>query len=344
MSNPWLREFWRIATLVVIALVIGLALDQTLASFTLGIIIYLAWHVYHLYRLEAWFSHADGRPPPDAEGIWGDVFYHVYKLQQRNKKRKKKLAAMLMRFQESTSAMPDATIVLNNQNEIEWLNKAAKHLLGLKTKQDIGQRIDNLLRASKFVRYLAQGDYSQAVEITSPVSRNIQLSINLVPYGKNKKLLIARDVTRITQLESMRRDFIANVSHELKTPITVIMGYLENFVEGGEKESNRWQSAFKQMQQQTWRLHSIVDDLLLLSRLETEDQVHIRAAVSVPAVLAAIREEASSLANERQQQILLECNNDLWLFGNEKELHSAISNLVFNAVKYTPNDGKITIR
>ena len=343
MSNPWIKEFWRIAALGFLSLAIGLLVDHVFVTFFFATFLYLTWHVYNLYRLEQWIAKRQTTSPPDAKGIWGEVFYHIYKLQRRNRKRKKKLANMLARFQESTSAMPDATLVLNADNEIEWFNKAAKFLLGLNKSQDVGQRIDNLVRTPAFVNYLMRGNFRRPLEMFSPENRNTRLSINIVGYGKNNKLMIVRDITRLHQLENMRRDFVANVSHELKTPLTVINGYLENIMDAEEEDAARWYGVIEQMHQQSERMSQIVNDLLLLSRLETDDDSQSQDPVAVPALIAAIVEDLNSLIKEKQQIVDVDCNFELWLKGNEKELYSAFSNLIVNAVKYTPAKGKITI-
>lgn len=342
MSNPWIKEFWRVVALGFLSLIFGLIIDQVAITLLCAVLLYFSWHIYNLYRLERWISSRQSSSPPDAQGIWGEIFYHIYKLQRSNRKRKKKLANMLVRFQESTSAMPDATVVLNAENEIEWFNKAAKHILSLK-KNDIGQRVDNLVRTPAFVNYLTRNNFRRPLEIFSPENKTVRLSISVVGYGKNKKLMIVRDVTRLHQLENMRRDFVANVSHELKTPLTVINGYLENLMDDEGDSTAQWSGVLDQMHQQSERMSQIVDDLLLLSRLETDDEGSAFDPIAVPALIAAIVEDLQSLIKQKKQTVEVENDFDLWLQGNEKELYSAFSNLIVNAVKYTPEGGNIQI-
>jgi two-component system, OmpR family, phosphate regulon sensor histidine kinase PhoR len=167
--------------------------------------------------------------------------------------------------------------------------------------------------------------------------------VTIVPYGHQHRLMVVRDVTRLAQLEKVRRDFVANVSHELRTPLTVVKGYLEVLADDlGQKPSTK--TALAQMQMHTERMQRIVEDLLMLSRLETQDRSEVRDQIPVAALLAAIREDAMLLSGAQRHQIELVADRDVWLLGNEKELHSAFSNLVFNAVKYTPAGGKITLR
>ena len=344
MYNPWVKEFWRIVAFATVALIIGLIIDHVLTSLFVCVILYLGWHIYNLYRLDHWFQHRDNTSSLDAAGIWGDMFNHVYRLHRNNQQRKVKLRKILSRFQKSTAAMPDATVVLNEYDEIEWFNKAAKTYLGLKKKKDRGQRIDNLIRNEQFSSLLASGEFNKAIELPSPVDESIQLSLRLVPYGGNRLLMVVRDITRLQKLELVRRDFVANVSHELRTPLTVITGYLENLVDSSDVSADQLQKVLKQMMQQSHRMSRIVDDLLMLSRLESEERVDRYDNISVPAIIAAILEEYNSLAADKQQIINTDIDQSLWMKGDEKEIYSAFSNIIINAIKYSPAKGEITIR
>lgn len=344
MSNPWISEAWRGALIILAALFIGLLLGQPLALLLIAVTGYLAWHLTNLYRLERWYHQRKRFHPPEGSGIWGEVFHHIYLLQQRNRRRKRKLGSMLSRFNESTSAMPDATVVLTADNQIEWFNKAATYFLGLNSKKDVGQRIDNLVRHPRFVEFLTQGDFDRSLELPSPVVDGSVLSIRVVPYGKKQRLMVVRDITRLKHLERVRQDFVANVSHELRTPLTVISGYLENMVDAKDEFSRRWGKSLGQMQEQTVRMIRLVEDLLLLSRLEENGKPLTLAPVAVPAMLASLQEEAKFLSGEAGHKIQLEAAPNLWMRGNEKILYGIFSNLVFNAVQYTPSGGEITLR
>ncbi|MDH5326275.1 MAG: phosphate regulon sensor histidine kinase PhoR [Gammaproteobacteria bacterium] len=345
MANPWLREFWRLLMLSLLALVIGSVVGRVSTVMGIWLGVYFGWHLRNLYKLERWFRKGQRQDPPDGMGIWGDVFYHIYRLKQRNRESKRKLANMLNRFQKSTSAMPDATVVLNEYGEIEWFNKAAKLYLGLKKKKDVGQRIDNLIRNPAFVKLLVSSEESEdPVVISSPVDEQRILSIRMVPYAKNQMLMVVRDITRLHHLEQVRRDFVANISHELKTPLTVMFGYLENFLD--DDKDQQWSPASKkalqQMVQQTARMSQIVEDLLMLSKLESDDVLRPEP-VPVALLLNSIKQDAQLLAKD-ERTITLENEPFLQIMGSEKELHSAFSNIVSNAVKYTGKGGCIEIR
>lgn len=344
MSNPWLHELWRMALLFGGALFIGWVLGIPHAMFTIALIIYLGWHLYNLYRLERWYYLRKKTQPPDAPGIWGEAFNHIYRLEKSNRSRKNRLSSILLRFKESTAAMPDATIVLTEDDHIDWFNKAAKQYLGLSTGKDVGQRINNLIRNPRFVEYLKREEFDEPLELPSPLNNEHTFAFRIVPYSKNQKLLVVRDITRLKRLERMRSDFIANVSHELRTPLTVISGYLENMMDDREKHGEAWNKSLMQMEGQTKRMTRLVEDLLMLSRLEDEDKSLVQDQVAVPVMLTALIEDARMLSGEKEHQILLDVDEALWMRGSEKELNSAFSNLIFNAVQYTPENGHIHVR
>ncbi|WP_096365245.1 phosphate regulon sensor histidine kinase PhoR [Thiohalobacter thiocyanaticus] len=348
MFNPWADEAWVVAALLVAALGTGLLLGQPVVLVLLLLLVvlaYLAWQLRNLRLLQRWLEEGRRFQPPESVGVWGDVFQGIYRLQQRNRKRKRKLRKMLKRFQEATEALPDATAVLTQDDEIEWWNPPAAGLLGLSYPRDIGQRIGNLIRHPDLSGYLRGGEYEgDAVELSSPVDEHIRLSLRIVPYGKNYRLLIARDITRLQQLEQMRRDFVANVSHELRTPLTVVCGYLETLEEECGRGEPELQKIIATMREQSERMQRIVDDLLMLSRLETERVSEQPEPVNVAAMLAQVCEDARRLSGPEHHQIRLEADAGLWLRGNDNELRSLFSNLVFNAVRYTPGGGEITVK
>lgn len=343
--NPWFQEFWRLATFTLILFTLGLLVGNILLFLLIAAISYSGWHLYNLYRLCHWFTKTKKHQLPEAFGVWGEVFYHFYRLQKRNRKRKRKLGRMLKQFQRSTAAMPDAVVVLKAGYEIEWFNKASHQLLGLKPLQDRGQPICNLIRYPAFCHYITQAVKDSSIKITSPVNAEKILRIHIVPYSDNRHLLIARDITQLHQLEQVRRDFVANVSHELRTPLTVINGFVETMMDDTEDEySSRWQRPLLLMAQQTSRMQRIVDDLLMLSRLESEPTPRHIEYVAVPSMLNTLYEEARLLCGERIQHFALDIDQTLSIYGHAQELHSAFSNLLSNAIRYTPEDGSITMR
>ncbi len=344
LGNPWYGELGRLAGVAFAGFLGGLYSGRYLAAMLLAVLAYLGWQLYHLYRLEHWLRVGKRRDPPAAWGLWGEVYHHFYRLQQRNRKRKRKLASYLKRFQQSTAAMPDGTVVLDADGRIEWLNGAAAKLLGLRSPQDVGQRIGNFLRQPAFLEFLAESGDDEPLELPAPKDPEIRLSLRLIRYGKSQHLLLVRDVTRVHRLEAMRRDFVANVSHELRTPLTVISGYLETMLDGVEEYPPAWGRSLQSMQDQAWRMRRLVDDLLLLSRLETaEEPAPLEEVVAVPAMIAAVEEDAR-LRSAGRHAIIFEVDARVWLKGDAEQIRSVFSNLVHNAVQYTPEGESIAVR
>jgi two-component system phosphate regulon sensor histidine kinase PhoR len=248
---------------------------------------------------------------------------------------------LLGRFRQGAEALPDAAVVLDSSLNILWCNKLAQLMLGLVWPQDNGQRVDNLIRHPDFSAYLKKGRFQEPLELSSPVSEKRLLEVRLMAYGDRQLLLIARDITRVRQLEGMRKEFVANVSHELKTPLTVLQGYLEMMESMADaKDPNR--KALQLMQQQTGRMQSMVEQLLMLSRIEDSAEINLENVVDMNKMLAVLRTEAEALSRERYQ-LTFDFDTKLHVHGNELQLRSACSNLISNAIRYTDPGGTIEI-
>ncbi|MEE3633922.1 MULTISPECIES: phosphate regulon sensor histidine kinase PhoR [unclassified Pseudomonas] len=331
--------------LITVCLLAGLVSGYYGWSLALGLGLYLGWTLKQLLRLHEWLRlHQVDEAPPDGYGLWGEVFDSIYHLQRRDQRVRGRLQAVIDRVQESTAALKDAVIMLDSDGNLEWWNRAAETLLGLKTPQDSGQPVTNLVRHPRFKEYFEQENYLEPLEIPSPINDRLRVQLHITRYGNNEHLMLVRDVTRIHQLEQMRKDFVANVSHELRTPLTVIAGYLETLLDNVEDVNPRWVRALQQMQQQGGRMQTLLNDLLLLAKLEATDYPSDNQPVAINALLQSIKADAKALSGQRNQNITLETEGDVYLKGSEAELRSAFSNLIFNAVKYTPDGGQIRIR
>ena len=335
----------RLLLLVSVCLLLGLITGEYAWALVIGLAGYLGWHLQQLLRLHKWLRTRQGdEAPPDGYGLWGEVFDSIYHLQRRDQKVRGRLQAVIDRVQESTAALKDAVIMLDRDGNLEWWNIAAEKLLGLKTPQDSGQQITNLVRDPRFIEYFENHNYNEPLELPSPISDRLRLQFHITQYGNREHLMLVRDITRLYQLEQMRKDFVANVSHELRTPLTVIAGYLETLLDNVENVNPRWLRALQQMQQQGGRMQNLLNDLLLLAKLEATDYPSDNQPVAVDLLLLSIKNDAQALSSERHHRISLEADPHLKLKGSETELRSAFSNLVFNAVKYTPDEGEIRIR
>ena len=346
MNQNWRGALARRLLLLLAACgLIGLITGQYAWALAIGLGAYLLWHLKQLLRLHAWLRERQpDDAPPEGYGLWGEVFDSIYHLQRRDQRVRGRLQAVIDRVQESTAALRDAVIMLDSEGNLEWWNRAAEQLLGLKTPQDSGQAITNLVRHPRFKEYFEAGQYQEALEIPSPINDRQRLQLQITRYGNNEHLMFVRDVTRLHQLEQMRKDFVANVSHELRTPLTVISGYLETLLDNVEEVNPRWLRALQQMQQQGSRMQNLLNDLLLLAKLEATDYPSDNQPVAMDLLLLSIRNDAQALSGSRNHRISLEADHQVRLKGSETELRSAFSNLVFNAVKYSPEESEIRIR
>ncbi len=343
MRTAWLAEFMLAAFWIALSSLFWLIFGGMLGWWiTFALLAAGLRHTIQMHRLEAWLRDGRRSQPPESWGVWGEVFEHYYRLQRRYTKRKKRLTRVIREFRESTAAMPDGTIVLDADRRITWFNSAAVRLLGLAGNRDIGQSVTSLLRAPAFERFLRDGDFSRPVDLDSPVDPGGRLSIRVVPYGRGQYLMLIRDVSRLQRLENMRRDFVANASHELRSPLTVLGGYLENMADD-DSIPDVWKTPLGEMQAQTHRMTTLVNDLLELSRLETDAPGEPdEQPVNVPELVRRVREEALAQAGG-QRSIEVDLDDSLGLAGIENELYSAFSNLAFNAVRYTESGGRIRV-
>ncbi len=343
MLKGFSTELQRIILLCLSGFVLGLITDQMGWSLLLSCGLYIGWMLLKMHQLNRWLVDANHNETPEASGIWSIIFDNIYQLQRHQKQEKEKLQAVIKRVQEISSALKDGIIILNQKSQLDFWNPAAHRMLGFSTK-DQGQSVINFLRHPKFVSYFEEGKYEEPLELPSPRFSSKHLQFQITPFGNAEKLIVVRDVTQLHNLEKMRQDFVANVSHELRTPLTVINGYVETLADNNSNP--QWNKPLQQMLQQGQRMSLLINDLLVLSKLETTEAGQNQKPINIEQLLTAVKAETDVLAQEKQQTLNLVCNNTtkpLFYSGNEKELHSAFSNLVINAIKYTQKDGRITI-
>ncbi len=327
------------ATLLAGALV-GWMLGNVLAGVALALAGMLAWQLLNLYWLDYWLKDRSGRDPPDSSGLWGDVVTRVVRLHRRKRFHKQRLLDVFRELRHSTAAMPDGVVILNSQWEILWFNRMAGKLLGLRRKVDLGLRIINLVRDPALAKYLDEGDFHDTLVVARGTEPRVHLSLQVVPYSGTQRLMLVRDVSHQVALESMRQDFVANASHELRSPLTVVTGYLETLLQDDDLYPGL-HGPLSEMQRQTQRMNGIVNDLLDLSRLDALAGEAAGEAVDVVATCAMLCKDV--LARPVHPSVSSQISTDARLLGDETELLSAFSNLVDNAAKYTPASGSIRI-
>ena len=341
MSGLWLlrRELMYIALFIAIAAILSHFTGYFIYMVVLILSIALIRQAVLLSRLERWLSRGAGGKVPTATGIIGDIYYHFYQIKKNEKSRKKKLGKIIEQFRKSTDVLPDAAVVLGNYDEIEWSNKLAKVVLGIK-KSDKGQRIDNLIRTPEFADFLKCRDEKQVLIMPSPVDSQIILQYRQVSYAAGQHLIIAHDVTQQKNMELMRKTFVDNVSHELRTPLTVLKGYLETLLDMDDKHSAMLTQSFNQMYAQTERMQYLVDDLLLLARLETQKKQ--MECVDAGSLIRDICLEGVAIGKSKQR-IELSIETDCNIQGEEQDLRSAFTNILINALKYSADDSLVKV-
>lgn len=343
--NPWPDALWRIGLIIVGLVVLGLMVGHLWVVLLLASAMTLTYHGWKLYRLEHWLRQGSRQAPPNTGGIWGEIFNGIYRLQVRHRSRRQRLAALLQGVRQTINAMPDGAVILQDDGVIRWWNTQARELLGLRWPQDEGQRIDNLLRMPEFSVFMETDDpqNERAIELPAPIDNRRILEIRIIPYGDEQSLLLARDISRLNQLEVMRRDFVANVSHELRSPLTVIRGVTETLQDGLTPAQAEMERPLALVHEQSQRMQNLVEDLLMLSRLEMEEIPPAADPIDVDNLITEVIEEAEVFANDDRYTFSVHVEPDLSLLGESSEFRSLCSNLILNAVKYTPAPGHITV-
>ncbi|MFN3585889.1 MAG: phosphate regulon sensor histidine kinase PhoR, partial [Moraxellaceae bacterium] len=315
-----------------------------LMAMVAGLLVYTALHLRNIEKLYRWLRENPEGDVPEGRGIWDEIFHKIYTLQRDEHRARDSLLGIIERARASVSALKEAVVLIDGNGNLEWWNPAAERLLGLRSPSDFGQPVTNFIRDPQFIRYFEQGPYNEPLIMGSELQPGRHLKFEITRFGGNDRLMVVDDVSRLHNLEQMRKDFVANVSHELRTPLTVLSGYLETLLGNSDGINPRWLRALQQMDAQAQRMTNLVNDLLLLSRLENDSVHQEHRSVNVPALLSQLRNEAVAFGLEKHQDITLECDDSVRLVGIESDLRSAFSNLITNAVKYTPAHGRIRVR
>ncbi|WP_328984374.1 phosphate regulon sensor histidine kinase PhoR [Thiorhodovibrio winogradskyi] len=334
--------------MVLLALCIAAGLQLAglhwISALALALLPYLARHLLLLVRLARLIRKQHRLVPPFPLGFWGEIYRTIARYQQRGRKGRKRQLRFTRRFREAANSVPDALVVLDKGRRVEWANPAASSLMNVQFPRDDGRQLKEVFPHDSLEEYISAGDYSRPIDMTPAHNQSLMLSVRVTPFGERKKqrLVVGRDITKVYHLNMIRRDFVANASHELRTPLTVITGFLERLSESPQTPPGH-RRPLSLMRQQGERMRSIIEDLLMLSRLEMDHRTTQITAVEVTELVNAIVSEARILCGD-SHPITLEMDPNLRLLGNQNELYSAFSNLVFNAVKHTPAGTEVRIR
>jgi len=345
-----LQDFWfRVSLPVVFSTLAALLLwgifSATLALLFMVVVllIVMAHRARQLFKLEQWLNDARIETIPEAGGIWEEAFSQLYKMVKRHNQTKQELADELQHMEQATAALPEGVAILNEVNRLEWFNPVAQQHFDLDAEHDIMQDITYLVRQPEFVEYIQESNFNNPLMMRPARHDDMVLSIKLIPYGVNKRLLISRDITQFERVEAMRRDFVANVSHELRTPLTVVSGFVENLQDMSDLGQDSARRALHLMAEQTRRMDNLVADLLTLSRLENVQSPLHEETVDMKELLNEVYRDGELLSGAKHP-LRLEIASAANLLGNRDELRSAFSNLLSNAIRYTPEGGAILLR
>ncbi len=303
----------------------------------------LGYSYINLARLRRYVLADDLESMPLPSGFWEEVFFRLQRLVRDLKLQIKINVQQHARFIEAFQASPNGIVMLDDQDQIEWCNAIAEQFFGLNFKRDVMQRINFLIRRPEFVQYLNRRQFEEPLLLSRMGSdSNLSLMLQAFPFGDKRHLLLIQDVTDLQKADAMRRDFVANVSHEMRTPITVLMGFLET-VQSLELEKAQKDQYFDMMMSQAQRMKSLVEDLLTLANLESNTLPAPMQAVQIPTMMALLKNDAEALSQGRHA-LNFESTSSCKLLGDERELLSAFSNLVSNAIRYTPDLGSISAK
>lgn len=344
--KAWRSELRKQVLILVSVCLVGYSIGQLLPALLLLLVCYVLFNLVQLHRLTKWLAkdHASDRSaPPEGFGLWGGVFDGIYRLQKQERRASAYLENIVNKAQESSAALEMAIIMVDRNNNLDWWNKATESLLGLRYPEDRRLPVTNLIRDPAFTAYFGRNVYDEPLHINAPGDSGKRLEIQIALFGENERLIIVRDISQLHRLELMRKDFVGNVSHELGTPITVIKGYLEAILDNIQDLDGKWEKPVIQMHQQSSRMENIVKDLLALSALETGTPSRKQSSFALIQLLSEIVNDARQIFAQQDHQFSLSCDENIKFIGDRGELYSAIANLVSNAAKYTPYQGKINI-
>jgi two-component system, OmpR family, phosphate regulon sensor histidine kinase PhoR len=331
----------RILLFLIIAALIGWAVGFLLPALLIASLLVITWQYWRVNHLLMRAQANETFDNTVSKDIYQRLENQLAHREQSSRQRARRLLSLLRAYRQAGAALHDgALIVQRNSSQIVWFNKAAKRFLGLNYPRSLGTNLLIHIDSPRAHEWFLAGDTDEPLmDLPSPLDENIRLSLRLLPYSNEQFLVVVRDVTKLMQLEHMRRDFVANVSHELRTPLTVVHGYLDMM----EPEDNpEFAPMIEEMRKQSSRMAQLVEDLLTLSRLDAQDALR-EEVISMSVMLTTLRREAEALS-QGHHKINIEDSAQCDIYGAHKELHSAFSNLVSNAVRYTPYNGSITIR
>jgi two-component system phosphate regulon sensor histidine kinase PhoR len=335
--------FLRVAVLVALALTVGWLFGRTpgLWVAVIGLGLLLAMHLFYASLLAGWLEAPRLEDIPNGMGIWTQVFARLYRARRTTEQNERRLQDNEERFRRTISALPEGIVLVDLSLQIEWCNPVAEEHLGVSLTGDHGMRVTNLVRDPAFVSYMTSGQYELPLEFRPMARPSTALEVRVIEVERTRLMVISRDITQREQVDAMRRDFIANVSHELRTPLTVVNGFMEMLLDAQQEDEATREHHLRLMQEQAQRMSRLVEDLLTLSRLESSESSLVEETVDVHLLMSEVADEARVLSGGRHRVEVRPAR--AFLRANREELRSAFGNLVSNAIRYTPEGGRIAL-
>ena len=334
-------EIWRALLVGLFSVLFGLSLGAPITMLLLGLGIYILWTFRIISRLFRWIDKGMNGLPPDADGVWGEISDTLNRQRRRHRRTQERMRRTINRMTRLTEALEEGILVLRSDLTMDWWNRSAATLLGLRSS-DRDTAITNLIRDPNFVSYISQQDFAGSITLSAVNQAQTILQLSASRFGQDEIVLVVTDVTRITNLEQLRKEFVGNVSHELRTPLTVMRGYLETLSDMPDN-SEMVDKAYTQMSDQVGRMEALANDLILISRLESDTQKPSIENVDLYKLLQGVVEEAQ-LISDGKHSIQLDCEEGLAIQSDAKDMHSVLGNIVFNAVRHNPQGAAIVIK
>jgi len=339
----WSRVFFSILAIFATSLIIGKTFSVELGFIT-AIILLISWLIFQYWELQKiakWINNPTKKNYHGSIGIYDLIHAEITRLIRSVTHQQETLNKKLAGFKRSTEAMPDGVVIIDNNNQIVFATPKAESYLSIRSDYDLGKNIINIIRNPSFDEFLQKKDWSESIILENLPVENRVIELQILPYDENERLLICRDITKLKRLESSKKDFVANVSHELKTPLTILSGFIETMIEV-PLDKKKTQSMLKEMSQQTCRMENLVRDLLVLSRLDTQQISATHIEVDLESLFCKMLEVTLQISKNRHQ-VTLNNEKKFNLLGNYEQVFSAFWNLINNSITYTEPGGEIQI-
>ena len=339
----WRALFFLVILAIAYLLILNIFnLNIAILSLVFTLTSVILFHTYWLYQLDLWLDNPSIKNLPNGSGIWNKIFSKIYRTETKQKKTKQELFEVLDLFKSGAGAMLDGVVAVNKNNEILWSNKTAQRMLNIIPKNDYNRPIFYIYRNTYFKAYIENENYEDTLKINNQTSMP-PLEIKVAYFGSKQRIIVFRDITKETEIQNMRKEFVSNFSHEIKTPLTVLIGFIETLAEMKSSKSVSEKKIISMMSGQANRMNILIEDLLLLSHIESNQHVNRSEKINIAKLIRDIKKNVIEVKGNGHK-FDFSIDSKLDLYGARQEIESAFNNLITNAIRYTPSEGQISIR